>query len=121
MMDEWTHKADPPGVTVQREDPQIWMQAQLIGTLDIDPSTNCLVLRPVNIEDLEFVDVAWPRGWSVTLHDGNPTLTDRTGVAVAQVGDEVSVGGGFLDTLRAEVIACTGQQAVFVASGLTRL
>lgn len=110
-----------PGLTVQREDRLIAMQAQLIGTLDIDPSTNCLVLRPVNIDDVQFVDVAWPRGWSVTIHDGKPSLTDRAGVPVAQIGDEVSVGGGFVNTSRAEVTACTGQRAVFIASDLTRL
>jgi hypothetical protein len=110
-----------PGLTVQREDRTVAMQAQLIGALDIDPSTNCLVLRPANNDDMQFVDIAWPRGWSLTTHDGNPTLTDRAGVPVAQLGDEVSVGGGFVDTARAKVTACTGQQAVFIASELTRL
>ncbi|RZU19805.1 hypothetical protein EV645_2025 [Kribbella rubisoli] len=110
-----------PGLTVQRDDPPVAMQAQLMGTLDLDPSTNCLVLRPSNIDNVQFVDIAWPRGWSVTIPDGNPTLTDRAGIPVAQVGDEVSVGGGFVDTTRAKVTACTGQQAVFIASALTRL
>ena len=34
-----------PGLTVQREAPTVALQARLIGTLEIDTSTNCLVVR----------------------------------------------------------------------------
>jgi hypothetical protein len=118
-----TDNSDLPGLTVQRTDPMVAMQAQLIGTLDIDASTNCLVLgKLVNIGDIPLVDVAWPAGWSVALRDGIPALLDATGATAGHVGDEVSVGGGFVDVARADVTAaCTGRTHVFVASGLTRL
>ena len=41
-----SHDAPMPGLTVQRKAPAVASQAQLIGTLEIDTSTNCLVVRP---------------------------------------------------------------------------
>lgn len=41
-----SHDAAMPGLTVQDEAPTVALQAQLIGTLEIDTSTNCLVVRP---------------------------------------------------------------------------
>jgi hypothetical protein len=117
-----------PGLTLQRETLTFAMQAQLIGTLTIDPATNCLVLR-ISVSNLvdgmivtgdELVDVAWPLGWSVALRDGKPALLDMAGQAVGHPGDEVSVGGGSVATAKANVTSCTGQPHVFVASGLTR-
>ncbi|GAB2679859.1 hypothetical protein GCM10009743_65150 [Kribbella swartbergensis] len=40
-----SHDAPMPGLTVQRDAPTVALQAQLIGTLEIDTSTNCLVVR----------------------------------------------------------------------------
>ncbi|MEU4390799.1 hypothetical protein [Kribbella sp. NPDC023855] len=68
----------------------------------------------------EFVDVAWPPGWSVTIRDDRPALIDAAGRTVGWLGDEVFVGGGSVETTKANVISCTGQPRVFVASGLTR-
>jgi hypothetical protein len=116
-----TYSSDLPGLTVQRTAPRIAMQAQLIGTLDLDPSTNCLVVRPINIDDIDLVDVAWPPGWSTAIRDGKPALLDATGTTTAHLGAEVSVGGGFVEVARADAVACTGKEFVFVASGLSRL
>lgn len=118
-----------PGLTVQREELLFAMQAQLIGTLATDPSTNCLVLRiaasrlvdGVIVTEDELIDVAWPLGWSVALRDGMPALLDSAGQAVGRLGDEVSVGGGSVETATANVSSCTGQQWVFVASGIRRV
>ncbi|MFG1629042.1 hypothetical protein [Kribbella sp. NPDC049227] len=76
--------APMPGLTVQREAPVVALQAGLLGTLEIDASTNCLVVRTsvgtaVGVESLVDIDVAWPPGWSVVLRDGTPALIDAAG------------------------------------------
>jgi hypothetical protein len=120
-----SHDAPMPGLTVQRKVPTVSLQAQLPGTLEIDTSTNCLVVRtPRGTGDgtdrLVDIDVAWPPGWSVALRDGTPALIDATGHLAARPGDEVSVGGGFVDIAVANVVSCTGQERIFQAYELTR-
>lgn len=97
------------------------MQAQLIGVLDIDLSTNCVVIRGINVTDLDLIDVAWPPGWGVAIRDGIPALLDATGATAAHLSDEVSIGGGFVDVARADAVPCTGRDSVFIASGLSSL
>jgi len=116
--------AGMPGLTVQRKASTVALQARLTGTLEIDTSTNCLVVRtpegtPAGTR-LVDVDVAWPPGWSVALRDGTPALIDATGQLAARPGDEIAVGGGFKDTTRIGVVSCTGQERIFEAYRLTR-
>jgi hypothetical protein len=60
-----------PGLTVQRRALDFGMQARLVGTLEIDPSTNCLVVRMGNtLAGDTLVDVAWPLGWGVAIRAG---------------------------------------------------
>ncbi|WP_132291303.1 hypothetical protein [Kribbella sp. VKM Ac-2568] len=108
-------------MTVQREAPLESLQAQLIGTLEIDTSTNCLVVRiAVGTGDrLVDVDVAWPPGWSVAIRDGEIVLIDAAGQTARRLGDEVWVGGGSVDADQAGVVSCTGRKQVFVASGFS--
>ncbi|TDW94503.1 hypothetical protein EV137_1818 [Kribbella pratensis] len=115
-----------PGLTVQREAPTVDLQARLPGTLEIDTSTNCLVVRtpmstPADPDRLVDIDVAWPPGWSVALRDGTPALIDATGQLACRPGEEIAVGGGFVDIARIDVVSCTGQERIFQASGLTRV
>ncbi|WP_130447469.1 hypothetical protein [Kribbella rubisoli] len=96
-----------------------------MGTLEIDTSTNCLVVRiPVSTapgtHTLHDVDVAWPPGWGVELRDDTPTLIDATGQPAARPGDEVDIGGGFVDTARLNLVPCTTQERIFQASTFTR-
>lgn len=106
-----------PGLTLQCVPPLENLHAQASGTLAIDPSTNCLVLRSpasrlvdgVIVTEDEFVDVAWPPGWRIALRDDGPALIDAAGRAVGQLRDKVSVGGGFVETAVANVTSCTGQ------------
>ena len=117
--------APMPGLTVQRKAPTVASQARLTGTLEIDTSTNCLVVRtpegtPAGTR-LVDVDVAWPPGWSVALYDGTPALIDATEQLAARPGDEVDVGGGFWDTAVIGVVSCTGQERIFEAYTLTRV
>jgi hypothetical protein len=107
-----------PGLTVQRRALDFFMQAQLMGTLEIDPSTNCLVVRTRNtlVGDV-LVDVAWPLGWSVAIRDGEIALIDADGQTTCRLGDEVWAEGGSIDADQANVISCTGSEQVFVASG----
>ncbi|MEU4195548.1 hypothetical protein AB0E69_26855 [Kribbella sp. NPDC026611] len=119
------HDAAVPGLTVQREAPTVALQAGLIGTLEIDVSTNCLVVRSrmgtgVGTGRFVEIDVAWPPGWSVALRDGTPALIHATGQVACRLGDEIPVGGGFKDTSRMGVVSCTGQGRVFEAYELTR-
>ncbi|MEJ1110885.1 MULTISPECIES: hypothetical protein [unclassified Kribbella] len=114
-----------PGLTVQRKAPTVALQAQLIGTLEIDTSTNCLVVRTpmgtaAGTNRLVDIDVAWPPGWSVALRDGTPALIDAAGQLAARPGNEVYVGGGYVDTAVADVVSCTGQERIFQAYELTR-
>ncbi|MGW1340993.1 hypothetical protein ACWCOV_08045 [Kribbella sp. NPDC002412] len=121
------HDAAMPGLTVQREAPTVALQAQLIGTLEIHTSTNCLVVRTAITtavgagESLVDFDVAWPPGWSVALRDGTPALIDATGQLACRPGDEIAVGGGFVDIALIDVVSCTGQERIFQASELTRV
>jgi hypothetical protein len=110
-----------PGLTVQRRVPTVAMQARLMGTLEIGTSTNCLVVRtaegtPAGTR-LVDVDVAWPPGWSVVLRDGTPALMDATGQLACRLGDEVDIGGGFVEAAVIDVVSCTGQARIFEASG----
>lgn len=119
------HDAAMPGVTVQRQAPTVALQAALPGTLEMDTSTNCLIVRsnmstPADPGRLVDVDVAWPPGWSVALRDGKPALIDATGQLACRLGDEITVGGGFVDTARIDIVSCTGQERIFQASELTR-
>jgi hypothetical protein len=114
-----------PGLTVQREAPIVALQSRLIGTIEIDTSTNCLVVRTpistaVGTHSLVDIDVAWPPGWSVALRDGTPALIDATGQLAGRLGDEVDVGGGFVDTAVIDVVSCTGKERIFEAYKLTR-
>jgi hypothetical protein len=114
-----------PGLTVQRKAPTVALQAGLPGTLEIDASTNCLVVRTrmgtgAGTGRFVDIDVAWPPGWSVALRDGTPALIDATGQLACRPGDEITVGGGFKDTSRMGVVSCTGQARVFEACELTR-
>ncbi|MFD3399231.1 hypothetical protein ACFWUU_01060 [Kribbella sp. NPDC058693] len=119
-----------PGMTVQHTFLLEELLAQLIGTLDIDPATNCLVVR-VQVSRLDdklgivpaehLVDVAWPLGSTIAIRDNKPALLDATGQTIAHVGDEVSVGGGSVPTTTANVVPCTGQDHVFVGHHPRRL
>lgn len=119
------HDAAMPGLTVQLKVPTVWMQAALSGTLEIDASTNCLVVRsPISrapgIDSLVDIDVAWPPGWSVALRDGAPALIDANGQVACRLGDEITVGGGFIETSRIGIVSCTGKGGVFEAYELER-
>jgi hypothetical protein len=117
-------------LTVQRTFLLEELLAQLIGILDIDPATNCLVVRHqvghideslgVAFAD-ELIDVAWPLGSTVAIRDGKPAILDATGQTIAHVGDEVSVGGGRVPTTTAGVVSCAGQDHVFVGHHPRRL
>ena len=114
-----------PGLTVQLKVPTVWMQAALSGTLEIDASTNCMVVRsPTSfapgVDTLVDLDVAWPPGWSVALLDGTPALIDANGQVACRLGDEITVGGGFIETNRIGIASCTGKGGVFEASELER-
>jgi hypothetical protein len=118
--------APMPGLTVQRKAPAVALHAGLPGTLEIDTSTNCLVVRTrmgtgAGTGRFVDIDVAWPPGWSVALRDGKPALIDATGQLACRPGDEIAVGGGFVDTARIDVVSCTGQGRVFEAYRLTRV
>jgi hypothetical protein len=109
-----------PGLTVQRRVLDFGMQSRLMGSLEIDPSTNCLVVRMGNtlVGDM-LVDVAWPLGWSVAIREGEIALIDAAGQTAGRLGDEVWVGGGSIDAAQANVVSCTGSKQVFVAYELS--
>ena len=116
-----------PGLTIQVRVATVAMQAALSGTLEIDASTNCLVIRsPMSfapgVDTLVDVDVAWPPGWSVALRDGALALIDATGHVACRLSDEVTVGGGFIEPSRIGVVSCTGRPGrVFEAHQLERI
>ena len=121
-----TPDAAMPGLTVQRKAPTVALHAGLPGTLEIDTSTNCLVVRTrmgtgAGTGRFVDIDVAWPPGWSVALRDGKPALIEATGQLACRLGDEITVGGGFVDAARIGVVSCTGQERIFQASELTRV
>lgn len=136
MTDNPQHDVSVPGLTVQPEPLDFAMQAQLGGILEIDPATNCLVMRiqTMLVDTLEIdpatnrvavqmgtelIDVAWPLGWSVEIRDGRVALIDATGQTAGLLGDEVSIGGGSVDVGSTNVVTCTGREQVFIASGLS--
>jgi hypothetical protein len=111
-----------PGLTVQRRALDFAMQSQLMGTLAIDPATNCLVLRTrMGTADgthiLVDIDVAWPLDWSVAIRGGEIALIDADGQTARRLGDEVWLEGGSIDSDQANVVSCTGHKQIFVASG----
>jgi hypothetical protein len=119
-----------PGMTVQHTFLLEELLAQLIGILDIDPATNCLVVRiqvghPDESRGDAFsdrlIDVAWPVGSTVAIRDDKPAILDAAGQTIAHVGDEVALGGGSVPTSTANVTSCTGQDHVFIGHHPQRL
>lgn len=104
---------ETPRMTVQ-QGPVAGLEANLQGTLAVDTSTNCLVVRSAGRQ----VDVAWPQGWVVAIRDGDTVLVDATGKSVGKVGADVSVVGGFMPPGRANAVSCTRSKSVFAASAL---
>lgn len=100
-------------MTVQ-QGPVAGLEANVQGTLAVDPSTNCLVVRSAG----QQVDVAWPQGWSIAIRSGDTVLVDATGRSVGKVGAEVSVVGGFMPPARANAVSCTRSKSVFAAAAL---
>jgi hypothetical protein len=112
-----TAPAELPGLSVQRLIALEAMQAQLIGALEVDGSTNCLLFR----HGSTLVEVAWPCGWSVEIRSGEIALVDERGETVCWVGEEISIGGGFMDAAAADIVSCAGHERVFIASGSVRI
>jgi hypothetical protein len=112
MMDD-LKRSDVPRLTVQ-QGPILGYEANLQGTLAIDASTNCLVVRS---GEFQF-DVAWPKDWSVAIRDGSVVLVNAAGEAVGRVGEPVSVVGGNVPPAKANSVSCTNSSSVFAANGL---
>jgi hypothetical protein len=106
-----------PGLSVQRTIAVEAMQAQLIGTMEIDASTNCLMFRAGGT----LLEVAWPWGWTVEIRSGEVALVDERGETVCWVGEEISIGGGFMDAGTADIVSCAGRGRVFIASGAVQV
>ncbi|WP_328321096.1 hypothetical protein OHA70_23515 [Kribbella sp. NBC_00382] len=106
-----------PGLSVQRLIAIEAMQAQLIGALEVDASTNCLMFRAGSM----LLEVAWPWGWRAELRSGEIALVDERGETVCWVGEEISIGGGFVDAATADIVSCAGHSRVFIASGAVRV
>jgi hypothetical protein len=102
-----------PGLSVQRLISLFAMQARFTGTVEIDGPTSCLMLRHGG----RLVEVAWPWGWTVEIRSDEVALVDERGETVCWVGEEISIGGGFLDTDPADILSCAGHAQVFIASG----
>ena len=122
---ERSHDVPIPGLTIQSRIPTVVMQAALEGTIEVT-STNCLVVRILHstapyVDSYTDVDVAWPLGWSAGIREGTPVLVDADGQVVARLGDEVRIGGGFIEAARIGVAPCTGQKGTFEAYQLSRL
>ncbi|MEV6415561.1 hypothetical protein [Kribbella sp. NPDC051718] len=105
--------AELPGLSVQRLVAVEAMQARLSGTVEIDSSTNCLMLRAGD----RLVEVAWPWGWTVEVRLGEVALVDERGETVCWVGEQIAIGGGSVDAGPADVDRCAGHPQVFMASG----
>jgi hypothetical protein len=108
-----TAPGELPRLSVQRLIATEAMQAQLIGTLEIDSSTNCLMFR----DGPTVVEVAWPWGWTVDIRSGEIALIDERGETVCWLGEEISIGGGTVDAASADIVSYAGHQRVFLASG----
>ncbi|MGW6276601.1 hypothetical protein [Kribbella sp. NPDC055071] len=99
-----------PLLTVQ-ERPAKRLAARLEGLLVLDEAANCLVVQKAG----RRVDVAWPPGFSVAGRNGSIMLADATGQVVANLGEVVVLGGGYVAASTAHAISCTGSERVFAA------
>lgn len=90
------------------------MEARLQGILALDEATNCLVIQKAG----RNVEVAWPRGWTVTIRDGSVALIEASGHLVARLGDKLSISGGYVPPARVNTTSCTGSEKVFVVNAL---
>ncbi|HLO17158.1 MAG TPA: hypothetical protein VK206_20160 [Anaerolineales bacterium] len=73
----------------QKETPNAIMDALLIGKLVL--VNNCLRVNDEN--DNSFLPI-WPRGFSARLNDGIIEVVDDQDQLIAQVGDNLRIGGG---------------------------
>ncbi len=68
----------------QKENPAIYMDAQLVGELVLDDG--CLRVG----DDL----LVWPHGFSLSTEDGVIQIIDDNGQPIMRVGDKIKLGGG---------------------------
>jgi hypothetical protein len=66
------------------------MDALMIGRLSLDPRSGLGISS-----EGELTPVAWPNGYTAQVVETTLVLFDHRGVAVARLGDEVQMGGGF--------------------------
>jgi len=66
------------------------MDALLTGRLVADEDTGVAIQAP----DGSTIVVVWPHGWVAVDQDGARTLSNDHGEPVAQVGDQIAIGGG---------------------------
>ncbi|TCC05750.1 hypothetical protein [Kribbella soli] len=101
-----------PYLTVQ-ERPARNMAARLEGVLTVDEPTNCVVVRKSD----HLVEVAWPPGCSVVSRDGSVAVLDADGRTIAELGDTVVLGGGYIPPSAAHTTSRTGRARVFAVAG----
>lgn len=104
-----------PGLTVQAQS-AAGFEASLPGTLAVDESTNCVVVKTA----IEPVDVAWPPGWKASRRDGSVILLNADGETIARVGDTLRITGGFVTPAVAHATSCTKRTKVFAAWEVVR-
>lgn len=73
----------------QKETPNVYMDALLVGELVL--VDNCL---RINDSDGNSYLPIWPQGFSLHIEKNIIQVIDDTGQFVAQVGDNLKVGGG---------------------------
>jgi hypothetical protein len=66
------------------------MDALLTGQLVVDEEAGVAILAA----DGTTIVVVWPHGWAAVDHDNARVVVNDQGDPVAQVGDQVAIGGG---------------------------
>ncbi|TDO69527.1 hypothetical protein EV651_101571 [Kribbella sp. VKM Ac-2571] len=101
-----------PYLTVQ-ERPARNMAARLGGTLAVDGATNCIVVLKAD----QPIEVAWPPGCSVAPRGVSFAVLDPDGRTIAELGDTVMLGGGYVLPPVAHTTSRTGSTMVFAVAG----
>ena len=91
-----------------------WLAANLTGSLKATVTGDQVCLWVDTGE--RRVDVTWPKGFSATTSDGQVQLLSPAGRVVATSGDQVALGGGFVDD---QSSPCTSMTRLFTVGPIS--
>lgn len=98
-----TISPSPLPLLTQASPATICMFGRFGGTLAVDPVSGLGL-----VDSGRVIHVRWPFGYAARADGGSVLLIDAKGQVLARTGDQVAIGGGYVD---GAIVACPGLAA----------